>query len=133
MAEPLRSEDLTLAPNEFALVLDRSNGAVHTYCGPSNTSLSVQESPVIFDYAAKRFMPADMAKAKQLKKLAPEGWYIILKNPSAKGDQPEEGKKARMPELLVGHKVNIQGPTSFALWPGQMAQVVQGHHLRQDE
>lgn len=133
MAEPLRSEDLTLAPNEFALVLDRTNGAVHTYCGPSNTSLSAQESPTTFDYASKHFTSVDMPRAKQLKKLAPEGWYVILKNPSANGIQPEEGKKARMPELLVGHKVNIPGPTSFALWPGQMAQVVQGHHLRQDE
>lgn len=133
MAEVQRSEDLTLAPNEFALVLDRTNGVVHTYCGPSNTSLSAQEVPVLFDYTSKRFVPTDMQKAKQLKKLAPEGWYVILKNPAAKGDQPEEGKKARLPELLIGHKVNIPGPTSFALWPGQMAQVVQGHHLRQDE
>ena len=133
MAEVQRSEDLTLAPNEFALVLDRTNGVVHTYCGPSNNSLSAQEVPVIFDYRTKRFVPTDMTKARQLKPLAPEGWYIILKNPAARGDQPEEAKKARMPELLVGHKVNIPGPTAFALWPGQMAQVVQGHHLRQDE
>jgi major vault protein len=88
---------------------------------------------------SKRFVPVDLAKAKQLKPLAPEGWYIILKNPGedkdpAKiGDQPEEGKKARMPPLRGGYKVNIPGPTMFALWPGQMAQVVQGHHLRQDE
>lgn len=133
MAEVQRSEDLTLAPNEFALVLDRTNGVVHTYCGPSNTSLSAQEFPVVFDYTTKRFTPVDMSRAKQLKKLAPEGWYIILKNPAVKGEQPEEGKKARVPELQIGHKVNIPGPTSFALWPGQMAQVVQGHHLRQDE
>lgn len=133
MAEVQRSEDLTLAPNEFALVLDRTNGAVHTYCGPSNTSLSAQEYPVIFDYGSKRFTTADLSRAKQLKQLAPEGWYIILKNPAVNGVQPEDGKKARMPDLNVGHKVNIPGPTSFALWPGQMAQVIQGHHLRQDE
>lgn len=133
MAETQRSEDLTLAPNEFALVLDRTNGVVHTYCGPSNTSLSAQELPVLFDYTSKRFVPSDMTKAKQLKKMAPEGWYVILKNPAGTGQQPEDRKKSGMPELLVGHKVNIPGPTAFALWPGQMAQVVQGHHLRQDE
>lgn len=133
MAEIQRSEDLTLAPNEFALVQDRTNGAVHTYCGPSNTSLSAQEFPVVFDYKTKRFTPVEMAKAKQLQQLAPEGWYIILKNPAENGQQPEDGKKARMPALRIGHKVNIPGPTGFALWPGQMAQVIQGHHLRQDE
>src|SRR3569832_489736 len=100
MAEIQRSEDLTLAPNEFALVLDRTIGVVHTYCGPSNNSLSAQEAPVFFDYTSKRFVPADMGRVKQLKKLAPEGWDIILKNPAAKGDQPEDGKKARLPELL---------------------------------
>lgn len=133
MAETTRSEDLTLAPNEFALVLDRTNGVVHTYCGPSNTSLSAQEVPVIFDEKQKRFVTTEMSKARQLKRLAPEGWYIILKNPAVTGQQPEDKKKGGLPELLVGHKVNIPGPTSFALWPGQMAQVVQGHHLRQDE
>lgn len=139
MAEA-RSEDLTLAPNEFALVLDKTSGIVHTYCGPSNASLSAQEIPVVFDGATKRFLSVDMARAKQLKQLAPEGWYIILKNPAENtkdptrnGDQPEDGKKAKMPTLRVGHKINIPGPTTFALWPGQMAQVVQGHHLRQDE
>jgi major vault protein len=32
-------------------------------------------------------------------------------------------------ELQVGKKVVVKGPASFALWPGQMARVVEGHRL----
>jgi major vault protein len=38
-----------------------------------------------------------------------------------------------LPNLDAGRKVNIPGPVSFALWPGQMMRVLQGHHLRSNQ
>src|SRR5690606_30352988 len=35
--------------------------------------------------------------------------------------------------LGVGRKINITGPCAFALWPGQLVQLVQGHHLRSNQ
>ncbi|MBW2461641.1 MAG: hypothetical protein JRH11_08335 [Deltaproteobacteria bacterium] len=35
--------------------------------------------------------------------------------------------------LRSGRKVVVPGPTEFPLWPGQRAEVVDGHSLRQDE
>ena len=33
----------------------------------------------------------------------------------------------------MGRKVNIQGPTIFALYPGQVADVIDGHQLKSNE
>jgi hypothetical protein len=37
------------------------------------------------------------------------------------------------PDLEVGRKINITGPCSFPLWPGQMVKLVPGHHLRSNQ
>jgi major vault protein len=36
-------------------------------------------------------------------------------------------------ELNIGRKVNIPGPINFSIWPGQMAKVLRGHHLRSNQ
>jgi len=56
-----------------------------------------------------------------------------LKNPSENGSVPEPGKAQQSPDLNVGRKINIPGPQSFALWPGQMVEVLKGHHLRSNQ
>lgn len=53
----------------------------------------------------------------------------MLKNPPKDGIQPPHFGSNTLPELRVGHKVNIPGPINFALWPGQMVRTVQGHYL----
>ena len=67
--------------------------------------------------------------------MAPEGWYAILKNPAKDGTQPRSGsnESISLEKLDVGRKVHMPGPTAFALWPGQMAQVVEGHKLRSNQ
>ena len=35
--------------------------------------------------------------------------------------------------MRVGQKINIQGPDSFALYPGQMSRVIKGHSLRSNQ
>ena len=128
-----RERDLVLAPNEYAYIQDQTKGLISTYVGPTKSSLSNTDQPVVFDEKTKKFVHCDLSKAIQLFATAPEGWYIILKNPTQGGEHPRSGTPSQMPEMLVGHKVNVSGPISFPLWPGQMARVVQGHRLRSNE
>jgi major vault protein len=58
-----------------------------------------------------------------------------LTNPTkeAEGKQhPSKGKQSSVP-LLMGKRVNIQGPDVFALFPGQVAEVIDGHQLKSNE
>lgn len=131
---------MILAPNEFAFVSDETKGEVNVYVGPNKTSLAGTDRPVVFDGNVKRFVATrDIASATQTFATAPIGWYVQLKNPaignpSNKGNRcPTGSGKLTTPELMVGKKVNIPGPVSFALWPGQMARIIQGHSLRSNE
>jgi major vault protein len=125
--------DMVLAPNEYMYVSDETKGNVDIFVGPAKSSLSGTDQPVIFDEKTKRFKKVEFKDAIQTDKTAPEGWYVVLKNP-AEGDKfPVTQGKATAPELTVGRKVNIPGPVSFALWPGQMAKVLKGHHLRSNQ
>ena len=129
-----RKRDLILAPNEYAYVSDETNGQISVYVGPKKTSLESTVVPVIFDYITKQFRKAaNIEEAKQTFCIAPEGWYIILKNPAHDRNSPEAASTSTKVDLEVGKKVNMPGPTSFPLWPGQMAKVVKGHHLRSNQ
>lgn len=130
--------DLVLAPNTFAYILDKSQGEVVAHVGPTKLSLADTDQPVKFNPETKRFDEVNLAASIQPLVIAPEGWYLILKNPSFGADGklrlPNRGKNlSQDANLTVGRKVNIPGPVSIALWPGQMAQVVQGHHLRSNQ
>jgi major vault protein len=96
-------------------------------------SLGGNDSPVLFDEDTKKFRRCSLEEAIQLFMTAPEGWYIVLKNPADNMKTAEAGKTVNIPKLQVGHKVNIPGPISFPLWPGQMAKVIPGHHLRYNQ
>ena len=128
-----RQSDLVLAVNEFAFVLNKSSGIIKSHVGPIVVTISQQEALVIFDAKTKKFVEtSDYARAKQLFTSAPEGWYAVLKNPA--DVHPEAGKANNTPSSLkVGVKVNIAGPTSFALFPGQMTKVIRGHKLRSNQ
>lgn len=130
-----RQRDFVLNMNEFAHILSKTDGNIKCAVGPFQTSLSQQETPVIFNTANKRFEECgDYDKAKQLFISAPEGWYVVLKNPTADGQHPQAGRPNQSPSNLeIGKKVNIFGPESFALYPGQMAKVIQGHRLRSNQ
>lgn len=128
-----RDRDMVLAPNEFMYVSDETKGNVDVYAGPTKQSLSGTDQPVIFDTNEKRFKKADFIQAIQVAKTAPEGWYVVLKNPARDGKHPTGQTKMSSAELTIGRKVNIPGPVSFCLWPGQMAKVLKGHHLRSNQ
>ncbi|PKL76008.1 MAG: hypothetical protein CVV27_12475 [Candidatus Melainabacteria bacterium HGW-Melainabacteria-1] len=128
-----RERDLVLAPNEFAFISDQTKGNINVYVGPYKTSLANTDQPVFFNEQSKRFERCTLEQATQIFATAPEGWYITLKNPPREGNQPKNGTVNNLPDLQIGHKVNLPGPVSFALWPGQMARVLQGHHLRSNQ
>jgi len=132
MAE--RSErELVLAPNEYAFILDTTKGNVNCYVGPNKTSLAGTDSMVAFNEKTKRFEPVALDRAVQTFKTAPSNWYMIMKNPAKDSAHPQPGPSNSLPPLQVGKKVNIHGPSSFALWPGQMVKVIEGHKLQSNQ
>lgn len=133
MSDRGRERDLVLAPNEFAFILDETKGNINVYVGPHKTSLANTDVPVIFDSRTKRFDRKTLDLALQMISIAPEGWYLVLKNPATDKSHPRTGALNNLPNLDTGRKVNIPGPISFALWPGQMMRVLQGHHLRSNQ
>ena len=128
-------KDLVLSINEYAYVLDRTKGNVSCWVGPAKTSLSTSDELVRFDSKTKKFIPCcSQAEAISLFASAPENWYIALKNPAADGRHPTPGTANTNPEKMsIGCKVNIPGPATFALYPGQMAKIIKGHVLRSNQ
>ncbi len=133
MTDTNRERDLVLAPNEYAFISDQTKGNINVYVGPYKTSLANTDRPVTFDAESKRFEKKLLEEATQNFTIAPEGWYVVLKNPARDGNQPKTGTTNNLIELNIGRKVNIPGPIFFALWPGQMAKVIPGHDLRSNQ
>ena len=134
MSESMMQKDLVLSINEYAYVLDRTKGNVLCHVGPTKTSLSQSDELVRFDSKSKRFVPCSYSDAISLFASAPENWYLVLKNPTSNGRRPTAGTSNNLPEdIQVGRKLNIPGPVSFALYPGQMAKAVKGHALRTNQ
>ena len=129
-----QQRDIVLSPNEYLFVQSNTNGIIKTYAGPITITISAQDSIVKFNGKSKKFEATNnVQEAKGLFVTPPENWYAILKNPAKNNESPEGGKANTSPELQVGRKVNIRGPVSFALYPGQMAKVVKGHTLRSNQ
>ena len=74
-------------------------------------TISAQEALVTFNERTKKFEETtNFEVAKQLFVSAPEGWYIVLKNPATDGRHPEAGKPNSSPDTIkIGTKVNIPG------------------------
>ena len=125
--------DLVLAPSEYAYMQDVTKGIIKTYTGPTVINPTAQERPVAFNPDSKRFEPCDLDDAVQQIAIAPEGYYLMLKNPSVNGEHPPVGGRLSVARSRRGRKINITGPCSFALWPGQIVQLVKGHHLRSNQ
>lgn len=128
-----RERELVLAPNEYAYVLDTTKGHINCYVGPNKTSLAQTDQPVVFNATTKRFEPVEIARATQVFTIAPANWYVELKNPARDNAHPSPGLSNAAVALTVGEKINIPGPVSFPLWPGQMARVIRGHRLRSNQ
>ena len=126
-----RERDFVLAPNEFVFIQDQTKGHISVYVGPHKNTLASTDSPIVYDRASRRFVQTDLQKAVQQFPMADEGFYIVLENPTEK--HPDLGVVNSLTKLNSGRKVNIPGPQTFPLWPGQVAQVVEGHRLRTNQ
>lgn len=137
MTENREKRDLVLAPGTFAYMQDVTKGAVKTFVGPCVINQTAQEVPVVYTAENGTFRPCGtLEEAVRKSPIAVEGYYLILKNPANKGgeEHPDSGSAGKIaPDLEVGRKINIPGPCMFALWPGQDAQYVKGHHLRSNQ
>lgn len=133
-ADMQRERDLVLNPNESAYVLDKTKGLISCVVGPYKMSLSTSDALVVFNEGSKRFVESNTGNAIKTFVSAPENWYIVLKNPAKdENKHPIPGTSNALPDLLIGKKVNIKGNASFALYPGQMAKVIQGHRLHSNQ
>jgi major vault protein len=133
MDERNSKRDLVLAPGEYAYMQDVTKGVVKTYTGPTVINPTAQERPIIFDADTNRFTPCTLDDAVQPVATAPEGSYLVLVNPSVRGDHPAAGGVHPAPDLAIGRMMNLTGPRAFALWPGELVKLIPGHHLRSNQ
>jgi major vault protein len=130
-----RTGDIILAQGTFVYVQDGASGQVDVIVGPNKISLADTDKPVTYDPNQRRYHRASTAMdAIQTFPTANEGEYIVLTNPN-KGDNiqhPIKGKQ-QSPDLYIGHKINIPGPYTMALFPGQIGNVIPGHQLKSNE
>jgi len=135
MSNEQRERDLVLPANEYALIMDQTKGHISVHTGPTKQSLSATDQPVRFDSGIGRFRKCELSESIQPFCLAPQGAYVQLQNPSSdeKTPHPSIGSSPGTPKLNQGQKVNIPGPVSFALWPGQAARVIEGHTLASNQ
>ena len=133
MDERNAKRDLVLAPGEYAYMQDVTKGVVKTYTGPTVINPTAQERPIVFDAEDNRFVPCSLDDAVQPVATALEGSYLVLENPSTRGDHPPPGGVHPAPDLAVGRMVNLTGPRAFALWPGEAVKLIPGHHLRSNQ
>lgn len=135
MSEEARRKktDLVLSNGEYAFTQDATTGAVKVLTGPTVVNVTGQEYPVVYRIDVGGFVAVDLEDAAQKSPLAAQGFYVELINPSENGAHPHEGSKESAPQLQMGQRVNIPGPTTFSLWPQQTAKVIEGHHLRSNQ
>jgi len=143
MADAKRNEVIVPMGN-YLYSQDSASGRIKTHVGPIMVSITGTDSPVRYmkdDVGPGKFVTCeDLADAICSSYVVPEGFYVVLMNPTKDPKAPNEGHpqegtvSGTAPEALsIGHKVVIPGPTMFALWPGQHAKIVRGHSLRSNE
>lgn len=134
MADMNQREELILAQNQHAFIQDETKGVVQVFVGPFKTGLTPNDRPVVYEAETGRFKDVSLSQAIQQNSVVKDGSYLVLENPSAeeKKEHPALGPSGTV-QLLEGKKINIPGPITFALWPGQVATNVPGHQLRSNE
>ena len=132
MANEQQRRELVLAQNQHAFIQDETKGIVQVIVGPYKTGLTDSDRPVVYRDGKYIQVPLDQAISQN--PTVPEGSYIVLENPSVEDKRVNPGVGSQQaPELKTGRKINIPGPATFALWPGQVAKAVEGHQLKSNE
>lgn len=127
---------LVLSQNQHALIQDTTKGIVQVYAGPHSGAVSQNERPVVYDRTKDEYVGVNLQSAVRQNPLVAEGEYLVLENPVLDKDgrlqSPTRGGNAPA-DLRIGSKINVPGPLTFPLWPGQFATVIPGHHLRSNQ
>ena len=126
--ENTKRGDLILSQGTFVYIQDGASGQVQVAVGPYKESIGEIDKIVIFDSKNRKFIPTpDFNEAIQVARSADEGQYIVLINPAEpkEGEPkfPNRGKNPTTVTLKTGSKVNIPGPATFPLWPGQLLMI----------
>ena len=127
------ANELILPRGEFAYTRDKTSGVTSVRCGPTVINMQGSEEPIVFDPHTNRFNVIDLQEAAQVNTTVPTGHYAVMHNPSKSNQFPEPGNKNVNQEMLIGQRVHIPGPVSFALWPRQGVKVISGHQLRSNQ
>lgn len=134
MAEA-KQRDLIITTNEYAWVKDASSGYLYVYLGPHKEALSA-ESGIVNQDETRAYIRVfgDEAEKNAIKTFtyAREGQYVILHNPEVERANMKRGKNDAI-QLHNGKSIVKLGPCEFPLWPGQQAEVVDGHRLTSDQ
>lgn len=124
------TNELVLPEGEFAYTRDTTTGTTYVRRGPCAVVAEGKDEAVKYDKDTKRFQTVTLNEAAQADIIVPTGAYAMLNNPSKDGSFPDEGGKTNCNGLLIGQRIHIPGPKSFALWPQQYVEVIPGHQLR---
>jgi len=126
-------KELVLVNNEYAWVKDLSGGMIYVYLGPHKEPLSV-DSVIVIQGPSREFVPigGDLLKGQTFVQ-ALESQYIILHNPEMPEIRPMSRGKNEAVALQTGKSIIKRGPCEFPLWPGQQAEVVDGHRLTSNQ
>jgi hypothetical protein len=126
-------KELVLVNNEYAWVKDLSGGMIYVYLGPHKEPLSV-DSVIVLQGPNREFIPTggELLKGQTFVQ-ALESQYIILHNPETPGTRPMSRGKNEAVALQTGKSIVKRGPCEFPLWPGQQAEVVDGHRLTSNQ
>lgn len=132
-APDTQNRDLTLPPDTYLFLQNEAKGGViSVYRGPALVNQTGQDKPVRYDAGSRRYQQCGLEQAVQQFPRAAEGDYVVLENPTEDGQFPRETNNPSKP-LKKGRKVILPGPWSEALYPGQSAQVIEGHRLRSNQ
>jgi major vault protein len=138
MVEPgmQRENEFVLAPGEYVYTSDQTTGRINAYVGPYKMSLAGTDQPMIFDANTQKYERARTVKeAVKNFPYADERAYIVLQNPSKDENEqyPKIGTSCPQAQLHYGRKINVKGPGTYPLWPGQSATVIAGHQLKSNQ
>ncbi|HUH01420.1 MAG TPA: hypothetical protein VML75_05455 [Kofleriaceae bacterium] len=130
----IRERDILVAPNEYAYVQDLTKGDIVLYVGPTKISLSNTERMIVLRdgcFVPVRGDEAGVGVHRFVR--ASSSQYVILENPTTDAAaRPSKGANSAV-SLELGRKIVVPGPAAFPLWPGQRAEVIDGHELRDNE
>jgi major vault protein len=131
--------DLVLSQGMYAFIQDGTVGNVDVVVGPFKTSLSDTDKLVSYDPKTSKFVQCESKNEAIVAWVkATEGQYIELVNPqidieTKMFNKHPNAKSKQSAQLSIGKKINISGPDTFALYPGQIARVIDGHQLKSNE